>query len=44
MPDILRIAAAVYVAAVCIKLSIPTKAELAATRFLDKIPPSAEDE
>ena len=38
MPDLLRIAAAVYVVAACIKLSIPTKAELAATRFSDKTP------
>jgi len=44
MPDILRIAAAVYVAAACIKLSIPTKDELAATRFLKRISPSADDE
>ena len=44
MPYVLRIAAAVYVLLACIKLSIPTKAELAATRFLDEIPPSAEDE
>jgi hypothetical protein len=33
MPEIFRIAAAVFVVAACIKMSIPTKAELAATDF-----------
>jgi hypothetical protein len=44
MPDLLHIAAAVYVAAACIKLSIPTKAELAATRFSHEIPSGPEDQ